>query len=625
MASIDNGAWDGAQAMSDAAASDDPAAAYEAICAGRRDGDPAIQATWALPHHLHPGDPPNADGVRNSLSRLPQTQGLTDEAAAQRHLDAHMADIQDAAQSRSDDDILTTEIPDSQVEVRDLDAREIGALIAPFGAIVNTEIGLESFQPGAFAHVDPKKIVLKSGHNGPAVGRGISIEERADGAYMAFRVSKTTAGDEALTLAKDGVTRFVSIEYAPRESRGEIAYRDRQRITNWSKVGLKGIATTYKPVYEQAEVLYVREQETQGATAMAETPEAPVAGAVTEPQIDLEPFTRRIEQSFESFADRLHKLEERSRQDIVIPAPQGPKADLSRGRWMQTVLRTMTGERVSDLEMRDWADLITGDNLGVVPETFSTELLGVIDANRPFLGSTRQVPTPTSGVTLNMPVLTTRPTAGVQVNEKDAITSTETSITSTGFDAVTIAGGGDISLQLLKRSSPSYLDLYLQLLAEALSENAEAEAIAALLGAGVSAGTGTLDPAALAIGEAWVNARAVRQRADTMWLSSDAVAAFIDAKIDGTNAPLYSTLAADITVGGGPGGRVSGLRPVFVPALDGTGTDVVIGPSRGFAWAEDGAFTLQVDVPSKAGRDVALIVIDWYAPLYAAAFTTYAV
>ena len=65
---VDEGAWDGNAAMSYCAQSDDPAAAYAAICAGRREGDPALQSTWALPHHSEPGDPPNADGVRNSLS-----------------------------------------------------------------------------------------------------------------------------------------------------------------------------------------------------------------------------------------------------------------------------------------------------------------------------------------------------------------------------------------------------------------------------------------------------------------------------------------------------------------------------------------------------------------------------
>jgi HK97 family phage prohead protease len=88
-AAVDTSAWDGNAAMTACTS----AADYEAICAGRRAGDPSQRQTWAFPHHMHPGDPPNADGVRNSLSRLPQTQGLTNHAAAQAHLDAHMAAI----------------------------------------------------------------------------------------------------------------------------------------------------------------------------------------------------------------------------------------------------------------------------------------------------------------------------------------------------------------------------------------------------------------------------------------------------------------------------------------------------------------------------------------------------
>jgi hypothetical protein len=88
--SVDNSAWDAGQAWSNGASSDDPAAFYDGICAGKKAGDPATQAAHALPHHYHPSDPPNAAGVKNSLSRLPQTQGLTNKAAAQAHLEAHM-------------------------------------------------------------------------------------------------------------------------------------------------------------------------------------------------------------------------------------------------------------------------------------------------------------------------------------------------------------------------------------------------------------------------------------------------------------------------------------------------------------------------------------------------------
>jgi HK97 family phage major capsid protein len=86
-------AWDGGAALSAASSADDPAAALAAICAGRRDGDPKTQAAYALPHHAHPGGPADPDGTRNALARLPQTSGLTNEAAARAHLEAHMKAI----------------------------------------------------------------------------------------------------------------------------------------------------------------------------------------------------------------------------------------------------------------------------------------------------------------------------------------------------------------------------------------------------------------------------------------------------------------------------------------------------------------------------------------------------
>jgi hypothetical protein len=296
------------------------------------------------------------------------------------------------------------------------------------------------------------------------------------------------------------------------------------------------------------------------------------------------------------------------------------------------VLGMMSGERISqhDLETRSLADLVTTDNIGVVPDAFSSELIGVIDPRRPFMQTTRKLNTPVSGMSLTMPKIVTRPTVAEQAlngtpTEKAELSSTATSVTTVTFDAVSKGGAGDISLQLLKRSDPSFLGLYLELLAEAYAQEAEQEAVESLLASGTLSG-GAMDPEALVLASAWQGTfDAIRRPPDTIWLSSAAVGAFLDAKADGSNAPLYGQITANFSAGAGVGGSISGLRAVHVPALDATASDVIIGPSTGFAWAEDGTYTLQVDVPAKAGRDVAIIGMLWFAPLYPAAFTVYSV
>jgi ATP-dependent protease ClpP protease subunit len=89
-ASVDNSPWDAARAMHNAANSDNPAAFYNGICAGKKSGDASKQEAHALPHHYHPGDAPNAAGVKNALARFSSTQGLTNSDAAKAHLEAHM-------------------------------------------------------------------------------------------------------------------------------------------------------------------------------------------------------------------------------------------------------------------------------------------------------------------------------------------------------------------------------------------------------------------------------------------------------------------------------------------------------------------------------------------------------
>jgi hypothetical protein len=131
----------------------------------------------------------------------------------------------------------------------------------------------------------------------------------------------------------------------------------------------------------------------------------------------------------------------------------------TRGEWFNQVVRILTGERVSEhqLQERALANLITPDNAGVVPDAFSQELIGVIDAQRPFMATTRRMDTPTSGMGLILPRIVTRPTVATQATEKAELSSTATAIDTVTYNAETLGGAGDISIQLLKRSSPEFL------------------------------------------------------------------------------------------------------------------------------------------------------------------------
>lgn len=333
---------------------------------------------------------------------------------------------------------------------------------------------------------------------------------------------------------------------------------------------------------------------------------------------------------------RFDEMIELQRSQFNVPAPSDkPKPKLH--HWVMVTLRRMAGETIRQDELKTLAldDVITTEQPGLVPTSFTPDYDDLINRDRPFLGSTRQVEAPATGNSMTLPIITTHATAGTQAGgEKTALTTTATKVGTGTFNYQSVYGGADISIQMILRAERGFFELLTGDIAMAYALDCENKAVDALL-AGytdsasvnhVPATGGTLDPEDLTIGSAWTTSISAYKRApDTMWMSSAAVAAFIDAKADGTNAPLYSNLAASFTAAGGPGGNISGLRPVYVPALDDESVDVIIGPSRGFVWAEDPARTLQADRPDVAGRDIALVGGIFPAPRFAHAFTVYAV
>ena len=330
--------------------------------------------------------------------------------------------------------------------------------------------------------------------------------------------------------------------------------------------------------------------------------------------------------SLEAFGERIEKMEERYRSDIIIPGI-APVKKASLGDWASVAVRMIKGQPVNKQELQERAldDIITPDNPGLVPDALRSDLLiGIVNPRRPFLNSTTQIEAPETGMQIIVPVISQHSTADTQDSQKTEVESTALKVTTESFPAESIFGAADVSVQMLRRADRSFMSLLMRDLARAYAGVADQHALAALFAAGTTPGTADIDPENLLIGEAWENSMAATEEPpDTIWLSAKGVSAFINAKSDGTNAPLYFTLNAAFNVGTMPGGDVSALRPIYVPALDDSSVDVMIGPRSGFAWAEDAPIELQADNPTLAGRDIALGGIIFFVPRYPSAFTTY--
>ena len=119
---------------------------------------------------------------------------------------------------------------------------------------------VETFQRGALAGVEASRVPLTARHPRDnqelPIGVTVELEERADAAWGAWRVSDTALGNEVLALARDGVPLGLSVGFmeVPGGSRWSA---DRRRVTRTRAV-LDHVAVVRVPAYAGAGVVGVR-------------------------------------------------------------------------------------------------------------------------------------------------------------------------------------------------------------------------------------------------------------------------------------------------------------------------------------------------------------------------------
>ena len=162
--------------------------------------------------------------------------------------------------------ILTREFESSLVLRDGGDGRTLHGPLLPWGVTARVvdrgRLVDEVFERGALAGTDPAKVPLTATHPRDAgtlpIGVTVELEDRADAAWGAWRVSKTALGDEVLELARDGVPLGLSIGFAE-VAGGSRWSPDRRRVIR-VRAALDHVAIVRVPAYVGAGVVGVRHE-----------------------------------------------------------------------------------------------------------------------------------------------------------------------------------------------------------------------------------------------------------------------------------------------------------------------------------------------------------------------------
>lgn len=153
----------------------------------------------------------------------------------------------------------------ADLEIRGADGRTVVGIAVPFDrpSEVRSLAGrfTETFRPGSFARTiaergDRVKFLAEHDQRSFPLGRATLLREDTAGLYGEFRVSKTTAGDEALELIRDGALDSLSVGFKP-VTGGDQWATTRSHVDRL-EVALYEVSATAFPIHEGAEIMAVR-------------------------------------------------------------------------------------------------------------------------------------------------------------------------------------------------------------------------------------------------------------------------------------------------------------------------------------------------------------------------------
>jgi HK97 family phage prohead protease len=469
----------------------------------------------------------------------------------------------------------------------------------------NTSAGRTVFEANSIEFSKNIKLLWEHRLEKP-LGKLIEATVTPEGIEASFKIANTMAGEDALVEAAEGLRDGFSVGVAVNE------WTNKEGVMSISSAELVEVSLVTEPAIRSARVEQVAASEEKNSEAeKVEDQPKPTEGEQVSDTTVPAPAAETVEAA---------KVEAPAVTAAFYTKPR-VNTNVTAGQYAMAQINSLRG----DSDARDLVAALdaatTTENIGVVPPTYLRDVIGIIDDSMPFADSIEQGVLPATGMKFYRPVLGTQATTS-QTAEAVELDSTDTTITSLEVNVVKIGGANKISVELLERSDPGYLDVLLRELAASWAQKADAYAFAQALAAPGSSSGATLYSA---IADGIADSFGVVRKTPNRFLADTGNFAELLGAVDGSSRPLFAAAAPQNAAGlmtqGSTAGTIAGLTLVVDANIDtGTGIKGVVYPSDAATFYKSAAFQIRSNVVSTAEVEVGLYGYVALAPKYASAF-----
>jgi HK97 family phage prohead protease len=358
-----------------------------------------------------------------------------------------------------------------RITAADSESRTITGQIVAFDVAANASTGKVLFKAGS---ITPAPVKLNLEHDSARpIGRSIEMSGDNLGMNATFKISQTSAGNDALVEAMDGLRDGFSVE----AEATEFEYNEDGTMVV-SQAQLVGVALTHNPAFDAARV--ERVAATEGDDEVSESTE----DAENTPTTEGDEVDNTV-----TNAEAVESVEAAKSVTATAHAVgyTKPRLDFSAPKHLEMTIRAALGSDEARAYIAAASD--TTDNAGLIPtRQLSTVINGLANATRSNIDAISRGTLPDAGMTFEIPKITQLPGVTVEA-EAGTIEDVDQNAAFVTVDVKKYAGAQTFSVELFDRSSPVFIDELMKNMAAQYAKVTDTAVNAAIIAGATADGT----------------------------------------------------------------------------------------------------------------------------------------